>query len=93
MIGAFARMLGKGNRVLNVEETSEGYRVRALDASAANEGKDGPPEGFVEKIPHEGGDVFLAPIVEALRNVLRNAKKDASVVPATPGPEEEAASA
>lgn len=30
-----------------------------------------PPERFVEKISHEGGDVYVAPVLETLRAALR----------------------
>lgn len=60
MIGAFARRLGSHDRTplaTDYEKLAEG----AADA---------PPEQFVERFPHEGGDVFLAPVLETLRVVL-----------------------
>lgn len=68
MIGAFARKLGAKDRVPSVEE---------IEAQGA------PPEGFVEKIPHEGGDVFMSPVLETLRNVLRARVKRAEDAPPT----------
>jgi hypothetical protein len=75
MIGAFARKLGTKDRVLSYEETGE-HKYALKTRSDAGEDKqaethDAPPEGFVERIPHEGGDVFLAPVLETLRSVLR----------------------
>lgn len=74
MIGAFARMLGSQDRVLACEQTGDNaYTLRTSAASnEPTESRDHPPEGFVEKIAHEGGDVFFAPLLETLRNVLRS---------------------
>lgn len=82
MIGAFARMIGQRDRVLTFEQTGDhAYAVRTDDAAATpSEARDQPPEGFVERIPHEGGDVFFAPILEALRNVLRVRSREADTV-------------
>ena len=66
MIGAFARKLGAKDRVPSVDE---------IEAAGA------PPEGFVEKIPHEGGDVYVSPVLETLRNVLRQRAKRADESP------------
>lgn len=79
MIGAFARMLGTRDRVLTFEQTGDhAYSVRSReDAANANEARDQPPEQFVERIPHEGGDVVFAPILETLRAVLRGGRKKA----------------
>ena len=77
MIGAFARMLGNRDRVLTCEQTGDhqwAVRTRG-DAAQANEGRDQPPEQFVERIPHEGGDVVFAPILETLRAVLRSGRR------------------
>jgi hypothetical protein len=77
MIAAFARMLGSRERVLSCEETSGSYSVRTRNADdgvdAATVAQDAPPEQFVERIPHEGGDVYLAPVLDTLRAVLRSA--------------------
>ena len=79
MIGAFARMLGTRDRVLTCEQTGDhAWSVRSRDdAGRANEAGDQPPEGFVERIPHEGGDVVFAPILETLREVLRGGRRRA----------------
>lgn len=73
MIGAFARMLGQRDRVLTCEQTGDNaYTVRKQgDPAEPTESRDHPPEQFVERIPHEGGDVVFAPILETLRAVLR----------------------
>lgn len=44
---------------------------------------DAPPAAFVHRIPHESGDVILAPVLDALREALRRARKD----PSTSAPE------
>lgn len=79
MIGAFARMLGNRDRVLTFEQTGDhAYAVRTRgDAAVSSESRDQPPERFVERIPHEGGDVVFAPILETLRAVLRGRRADA----------------
>lgn len=71
MMGAFARMVGSRSRVLAVEENNAvrahgdaGYREHAPSADA-------PPERFVDKLSEEGGDVYVAPVLEALRAALR----------------------
>lgn len=76
MIGAFARMLGNRDRVLTFEQTADNaYSVRTRDeAATTSESRDQPPEQFVERIPHEGGDVVFAPILETLRAVLKGRK-------------------
>lgn len=75
VIGAFARMFGTRERLISYEETREnGYAVKARsrdDGDTLAETSDAPPEAFVEKIPHDGGDVYLAPVVEMLRSVFR----------------------
>lgn len=80
MIGAFARMLGNRDRVLTYEQTGDhAWAVRTRDdAATASESRDQPPEQFVERIPHEGGDVVFAPILETLRAVLRGGRGKAS---------------
>lgn len=82
MIGAFARMLRTRERVLAVEETEgQGYAVKAGGPGAFEElaGRpDAPPEGFVEKVPHEGGDVYIAPMLEAMRSWMRRRKDEAA---------------
>ena len=77
MLGAFARKLTSRDRVLSYEETGEHkYAMRTHNEGGVHhaETHDAPPEGFVERIPHEGGDVFIAPMLEALRNVLRTGR-------------------
>lgn len=67
-------MLGSRERILSVEENERGYSLKARDphgADTTRDGRDAPPEGFVEKISDEGGDVYMSPIVEALRNLFR----------------------
>ena len=80
MIGAFARMLGKRERILAYEETPDtGISVQARhDAGedTTSEGRDAPPEAFVEKVPHEGGDVYVSPMLEMLRRTLRRRRDE-----------------
>ena len=82
MIGAFARMLGARERLLAVEETEDqGYATRAQAPGrpdARTETRDAPPAGFVERVQDEGGDVYVAPMVEALRDWLRRRKTEAA---------------
>lgn len=76
MIGAFARMLGARERLLAVESTEDqqGYATRAHapgGVAERKEARDAPPENFVEKVPDEGGDVYMVPMLEALREWVR----------------------
>lgn len=75
LIGAFARMLGTRERVVSVSETSDHtYAVTALGPGRPerhSESRDAPPEAFVQKLSEEGGDVYVAPMLEALRELLR----------------------
>lgn len=74
MIGAFARKLGPLDRVPTSDEIQS---------------QGSPPEGFVQKFPHEGGDVYVSPIVETLRHVLRGksaARREPASEPATLSP-------
>lgn len=89
MIGAFARMLGRGNRVLTVEESGNALQVRTRGQTGdvTSETNDGPPERFVERIPHEGGDVVIAPILDALRAILRREKRTAEADASPSAPE------
>jgi hypothetical protein len=78
MIGAFARMFGSRDRVLTVEETeANAYEVKARSEDgleSVSTTVDQPPAAFVERLPHEGGDVYFAPVLETLRAVLRKAR-------------------
>lgn len=91
MIGAFARMLGNRERLLAVEETeNHGYATRARTPSGVEdrrEGTDSPPERFVEKVSDEGGDVYLVPFLDHLREWVRRRRAG------SPGTTAEAASA
>ena len=72
MIGAFARKLGPRDRVPTPDE---------IQAQSS------PPEGFVEKFPHEGGDVYVSPMLETLRQLFRKgAKREEPSEPATLSP-------
>lgn len=68
-------MFGSRDRVLAYEETTgNGYAVKARSAEGADtvaEATDAPPEAFVQKISDEGGDVYMSPMIEMLRRVLR----------------------
>ena len=55
MIGNFARLMRAPPRTVELEEPA----------------RDAPPERFVEKLSDEGGDVYIAPVLEALRAALR----------------------
>ncbi|MFA5860976.1 MAG: hypothetical protein WDA16_04715 [Candidatus Thermoplasmatota archaeon] len=71
MIGAFARKLGTHDK----PQLATDYEK--LTESAA----DAPPEQFVERFPHEGGDVFLAPVLETLRAVLSRVRGATTLTP------------
>lgn len=68
MIFQFARMMRSPSRALPVIEP---------------EAHDAPPEAFVEKLSDEGGDVYVAPVLESLREAVRRHR-----VPSTGAPEE-----
>lgn len=79
MIGNFARLMRGPPRTVEPEELKN----------------DAPPEQFTQKISDEGGDVYVAPMLEALRVALAKAVRrapageDASKAepqPATPAP-------
>ena len=56
MMGNFARLLRGAPQSADLEDAAT---------------RDAPPERFVEKVEDEGGAVFLAPVLEALRETLR----------------------
>lgn len=97
MIGAFARMLGARERLLVVEETEDqGYATRAQAPGrpdARKEAHDAPPEGFVHRVRDEGGDVYVSPMLEALRDWVRRRRglQAADADEAQPPPSGEAA--
>ena len=71
MIGNFARLVRGPTRYALMDEP----------------GTDAPPERFVEKLSDEGGDVYIAPMLDALRAALARTRRlpaDAS----TPAPQE-----
>lgn len=49
--------------------------------------RDTPPERFVEKIADEGGDVYVAPVLEALRATLRAKRAGATADASCDAPE------
>lgn len=80
MIGAFARKLGSRERIVSCEQTSDhsyALSTRGPQGDAQAESHDSPPEAFVARFPHEGGDVFFAPVLETLRAILRRPRKEA----------------
>lgn len=62
MIGNFAKLMRGPPRVVEPEDASH----------------DAPPERFTQKISDEGGDVYVAPMLEALRAALAKAKASSS---------------
>lgn len=74
MIGNFARLFRA--------EPPTPARARTMDEELA-EAKGEPPERFVDKISDEGGDVYVAPMLETLRAALRR-----HLHPSKPDPEE-----
>lgn len=85
---AFARMFGSSARVVSVEEEEGGkgnYTVQAWTGEGApsgGSGTDAPPEAFVQRIEHPGGDVVVSPILEALRVWLRKGRDGQADAPA-----------
>jgi hypothetical protein len=80
VISAFARMLGRRETVLRVEETPEGVRIetrRDDGAEIARVDPEGPPPAFTQSLPDEGGTVVLSPMVEALREWLAKLRREA----------------
>lgn len=73
MIGNFARL------------TRSGSPRTLLDADEAATA-DAPPERFVHKVSDEAGDVYLAPVLDSLREALR-ARRPAAGNASTPEPE------
>lgn len=75
VIGAFARMLGSRERLISYEETTaNAYSMKARNddgQDSVSEAADAPPEAFVQRISDEGGDVYVAPVLEALRLWIR----------------------
>ena len=84
MIGNFAKLMRGPPRIVEADEVAQ----------------DAPPERFTQKISDEGGDVYVAPMLEALRAALARAKRgqasdDASSdepQPETPDPRTQARS-
>lgn len=73
MIGAFARMLGRNETLLRVDETQDGLKLQSRTREGAEiERQDpvGPPAGFVHSLPDEGGTIHTSPLVDALRDWL-----------------------
>ncbi|HVL49040.1 MAG TPA: hypothetical protein VM889_10825 [Candidatus Thermoplasmatota archaeon] len=75
MIGAFAKMLGDRDRVLEVAAEENGSQVK-LTSRGDGTGQvtsvsDAPPAAFVEKMAYDGGDVYVVPFLEAFRSWLR----------------------
>lgn len=75
-------MFGSSARVVSVEE-EEGkkgaYSVQAWSRAGSPSGgsaSDAPPDAFVQRIEHPGGDVVVSPILEALRAWLRKGRDE-----------------
>lgn len=81
MIAAFARKLGTATSPPPAHHATD-YDALAQESDSAH---DAPPERFVEKYPHEGGDVFLAPLLDSLRAALRAARREPRPKDAEPG--------
>lgn len=85
-------MFGSRERVLVVAETeSNAYEVKARAADGrdtTSTADDQPPPAFVERLPHDGGDVYFSPVLETLRAVLRKAR--GTLPPTTPNAQEPA---
>jgi len=73
VISAFARMIGRHETLLRVEETPEGIKTssrRPDGAEIERVDADAPPERFVQSVPGESGTVHVSPLVDALRDWL-----------------------
>lgn len=68
MIGAFARMTARRDRLLRIDEAPEGTTIHT--GQGATTVQDGPPPAFVQSVADEGGTVHVSPLVEALRDWL-----------------------
>lgn len=72
MIGAFARMLRQRDHVEVVEGSPEaGWAVRSREGERLQETRDAPPEQFVQRVSDEGGEVYISPVLETLRQIFR----------------------
>lgn len=65
-------------------------RARALPPIEEDPANDAPPERFVAKVSDEAGDVYLAPVIETLREALRKHRQPSSCAPETGSPDQEA---
>ncbi len=82
MMGLYARMLRKNERVLEVYEHEaedgngeNGYAVRSAsqDLATARESfhVEEVPEAFVKRVETQGGEVYAMPLVDSIRTWLR----------------------
>lgn len=82
MIGAFARKLGKSDRILSYEQTAQDtIAVQSRHESerdSVTEARDAPPEAFVERLAYPGGDVYMVPLIEAMRQWFKRRRGDAT---------------
>lgn len=79
MIGVFARMFRREDRIVQVDELADdsGYKIQAH----APDGEttvlmNQEPSAFIDEVKYEGGNVLVAPILEALLENLRRKPKD-----------------
>lgn len=78
MISAFARMIGRQETLLRVDETPEGILTRTRRDDGAEIERmdpDGPPARFVESHLDDGGTVHTSPLVDALRDWLARLRR------------------
>ena len=73
VIGNFAKLMRGPPRVVEADEVAH----------------DAPPERFTQKISDEGGDVYVAPLLEALRAALAKAKRQPGEDASTTEPQRE----
>lgn len=65
-------MVGRRDRIVSVETESYALRTKQDEGYAEHTAApDAPPEHFVHKVSDEGGDVFIVPVLEMLREALR----------------------
>lgn len=75
VIGAFARKFGKNETIVQVDELEDdsGYKIQSQGPEGARTtvAADAGPKAFMEELEHEGGSVFVVPLLEALMDTLR----------------------
>lgn len=74
-------MFGAPARVVSLEETEkkDNYQVKTWSGEGEERTgtlDDAPPEAFVQRVEHPGGDVLVVPLLEALRAWLKKGRDE-----------------